>query len=151
MRKVALSRKALMNEYNNHIVPYMRIASMEEKKYCFFTGKEIKNGVFDPHHTKGRDNDNLVDKEYLVYADHWAHMNYHADTVEHNLEREWYPQFLLRLYSLDEKLYRKELYKQVKSDLITLEEYVNIVERQEKCPKVDLTKFRLWSPSSTIH
>jgi hypothetical protein len=82
---------------------------------CVFCGKKVTNfeGL---HHLKGRTNDYLLDKEWWRTVHNECHVdNYHQADYEHRSVQPWYNEFLLRIKSVSEELWRKELRKGEKS------------------------------------
>lgn len=86
---------------------------------CWFCGKEIKDKP-DHHHTKGRDGDYYLAKEYLVLAHRDCHNQYHFSSLENLLKTDWYIKWLNSL--TDNEVKNKELNKFSKSNL-KLEDY----------------------------
>lgn len=82
---------------------------------CFFCDKPIVNGQYDKHHLKGRENDLLLEKEWLVPAHNNCHVHlYHSVSVKKLMLLPWYEGFLLRLKAKSEELWQKEIDKQSK-------------------------------------
>jgi hypothetical protein len=81
---------------------------------CFFCG-EVMLYREDVHHLDGRENDRLINREYLTLAHNNCHVyKYHAMTYEQLCREPWYSSFLLRLKSISEELYNKEISKGLK-------------------------------------
>jgi len=95
---------------------------------CFFCNGKIES-YYDRHHLKGRKGNLFTDKEWIVPAHNDCHVfKYHALDIARLMELKWYKSFLLRLRLKSEKLWCKELFKQVKAGLITGKEYNKLIE-----------------------
>jgi len=82
---------------------------------CFFCGERV-NRFQGLHHLKGRTNDYLIDKEWWTVVHNDCHVNkYHMTSYEQRIEQPWWDSFLLRLKSVSEELWRKEIKKEEKS------------------------------------
>ena len=113
--KKSKSRNA-REPYYKEIKDELRAEMMAEGTYnCFFCGKPMgdEKGF---HHLKGRVGKNYTDRKYLQPAHNKCHVeDYHPSTWEQLNSFAWYDGFLLRLKSIDEKLWRAELRKKDKS------------------------------------
>lgn len=95
---------------------------------CFFCNEHV-SGVPDPHHLDGRIEDNLIDDKFLVPAHRKCHMDYHGLSAILLKQKKWYTGFLDRLYDKSDKLWRKEIYKQVKIGVMSIETYIEITDK----------------------
>ena len=105
--------------------------------YCFFSGKQIKISeelrhesddslisLLDCHHiNQERENERLYDTDMMVPVLRYYHTQYHSLSVKQLLLLPWYQSFLVRLKNKSYEVYRKEMNKQLKANLITQEEY----------------------------
>ena len=79
-----------------------------EQYNCFFCGEKFrKNYRPDIHHLKGRDNELLTDKRYLVAVHRKCHREYHDKS---RCKIEWYPKYLVRLKQRDFELWQHEVW-----------------------------------------
>ena len=104
---------------------------------CFFTQKKIIVPVelryedddtlmkyLTCHHlNQERENDRLYDEEMMVPVLDKYHNDYHSMSVSQLLQTDWYSDFLLRLKDKAPEVYNKEIRKQLKAGIITIEEY----------------------------
>ena len=77
---------------------------------CFFCGKPII-GTASHHHTDGRENEHLLEKEKIVLAHANHHLEYHDLPVR---KQSWRDVFLENLRAKDLRLYFKEREKENK-------------------------------------
>ena len=83
--------------------------------HCFFCGEKV-NSFQGLHHLKGRTNDYLNDKEWWVIAHNDCHVfKYHMLDYVHRKAQPWWEDFLGRLKSKSEELWREEKRKEEKS------------------------------------
>lgn len=75
------------------------------------------------HLNQERDNDRLYDEEMMVPVLDKYHNDYHSLSVSKLLQTFWYNSFLERLKLKSLEVYSKELRKQLKANIITIEEY----------------------------
>lgn len=75
------------------------------------------------HLNQERDNDRLYDEEMMVPVLDKYHNDYHSLSVSQLLQTFWYNGFLERLKLKSKEIYSKELRKQLKAGIITIEEY----------------------------
>ena len=83
--------------------------------HCFFCGEKVDSfqGL---HHLKGRTNDYLNDKQWLVIVHNDCHVfKYHMLDYAHKKLQPWWEDFLGRLKSKSEELWRDEKRKEEKS------------------------------------
>lgn len=78
---------------------------------CIFCDKKVI--IYEGwHHLKGRENDKLLDWDYIKLAHNQCHVwDYHQASYEQRKKQPWWQGFLLRLKAIDESLYRAELRK----------------------------------------
>lgn len=77
--------------------------------FCFFCGKKVETfqGL---HHLGGRDGEKLLDFNLTVIVHNDCHVyKYHQTTYEQRKEQPWWEDFLMRLKSRSEELWRKEM------------------------------------------
>jgi hypothetical protein len=75
------------------------------------------------HLNQERENERLFDKEMMVPVIGKYHNDYHSMSISMLLKCWWYHSFLIRLKTRSMEVYRKEINKQFKANLITIEEY----------------------------
>jgi hypothetical protein len=104
---------------------------------CFFSQKkiiipqELKHEDDDVlikyltcHHlNQERENERLYDKSMMVPVLNKYHTDYHNMSIIQLLQTSWYNNFLERLKIKYKEIYCKELRKQLKANIITIEEY----------------------------
>jgi hypothetical protein len=123
MRKVSKKRAVELKEYSDIKKKILSDGSLR----CVFSGLPI-NSDFDIHHINGeRENEHLVDEQYLFPCLREYHTLYHNSTFKELIELEWYRGYLEFLKRYESSLWEKELYKPVKSGDKSLEWYGNVV------------------------
>lgn len=87
---------------------------------CFFCD-EVMAHRENLHHLKGRNGSLYIDREWLVLAHQFCHVDqYHRMTSEQLQNLSWYSGFLQRLRAKSEELYSKEVGKGDKTQPLTL-------------------------------
>lgn len=110
MRARTPKRAKQEREYAELCKELDREAKAEGKYVCFFCGEPIK-GKADHHHTQGRENKLLTDKEGIILAHPECHLCYHDMPVR---KQPWREGFLERLRERYPNLYYKERGKEDK-------------------------------------
>lgn len=107
---------------------------------CFFTQKKIvipaelryesddvlMKYLTCHHLNQERDNERLFDENMMVPVLDKYHNDYHSLSVVFLLQTNWYYGFLERLKIRAPEVYNKEIRKQLKAGLITIEQYEQI-------------------------
>jgi hypothetical protein len=125
INKFSPKRKKLTKDYNDLI---KKRDTINTHPFCFFCNKRII-GIVSHHHLIGRDGEDLINEKYIVDSHNSCHVEeYHQRSVEILVTYDWYDGFLLRLKAIDIKLWEKEIYKQVKANIMTLEQFKNLTE-----------------------
>ena len=107
---------------------------------CFFTQKKIvipaelryesddvlMKYLTCHHLNQERDNERLFDENMMVPVLDKYHNDYHSLSVVFLLQTNWYYGFLERLKIKAPEVYNKEIRKQLKAGLITIEQYEQI-------------------------
>lgn len=137
MRRVSKKRLCDMGKYKDAKKDLFLADLKAGVLFCFLSGKQIKipeelkgenddtlMSFLDCHHlNQERDNERLYDKDMMVPVLRHFHTLYHSLSVKQLLDQPWYKSFLIRLKNKSYEVYRKEIGKQLKANLITIEEY----------------------------
>jgi hypothetical protein len=116
INKVAKKRREELKTYKQISQELWDEASINKTNKCFFCDEWMgkKENV---HHLIGRTNLKLIDKKFMVLCHNKCHVyGYHQLNYEQLIKQDWYEGFLLRLKSISEELWNKELKKRAKSD-----------------------------------
>jgi len=97
-------RREELKTYSQLIKEIDKEAKANKKWYCFFCGEHLGD-TCDHHHLKGRENQDLVDEEYIVLAHRKCHRDYHDKTAK---DIPWFKAFVKRLHRIDPSLAAKE-------------------------------------------
>jgi len=112
IKPVSEKRSKQLAIYENEKKEKIEQLKRDGKWFCFFCGKPFKeNEKADCHHTKDRENDDLFDMVYTVFAHRNCHTAYHNLDYAHFSSFGWYLSFLERTKEIDIKLYEKEINK----------------------------------------
>ena len=137
MRKISTKREKEIQYYRDTKKKLFLCDLKSSRLLCFFTQKkiivpqELKEESDDMlmkyltcHHlNQERDNDRLYDEEMMVPVLDKYHNDYHSLSVNQLLQTFWYNGFLERLKLKSKEIYSKELRKQLRAEIITIEEY----------------------------
>jgi len=130
--KTSKRRKEQLTEYYLYKEKVAK-KGFKEGLQCFISCKEIPRDydekkciLFDIHHLLGRQEKKLTEFVLCVPVLRQYHTAYHDWNCERLMDTDWYEGFLIRLRKVSEKAWKKEMYKRVKANIITLEEYLKI-------------------------
>lgn len=113
IKPVSDKRRAQNKEYSVIRKKAYEEAVINKNDICFMCGKKISSN-FDWHHLDGREEDNLLNDEFIVFTHHQCHMAIHNLPVHMLLRFKWYEQFLERLKIKSLLLYEREYEKRYK-------------------------------------
>lgn len=94
---------------------------------CYIGGEEIPKQNAERHHLHGRENQQLY-KDY-VWTCRTHHKMLHQIPFILLLKEPWYQPYLSRLKKDHPKAWRKEIYRRVKSNFMTNEEYLQKLKK----------------------
>lgn len=114
MKKIS-NKRAIQNKEYKKVCAEIR--SDESKQFCIFCYKSVDKHS-DIHHLKGRDGDLMTDKDNLFLAHRECHTHYHHSTVKVLFDLGWYDNFLVRLFTISEEAYNREVNRIDKSDIV---------------------------------
>ena len=109
--KESKKRKQEKLTYAQQIKLFWEQSVVDGTDFCFFCGEKMaqRDNI---HHLKGRTNDYLNDKEWWVNAHQQCHVeDYHQSSWEQRIKQPWWDNFMARLKSKSEELWRKEMNK----------------------------------------
>jgi hypothetical protein len=119
-RKAPIARRTPKREtderhYKDQAKEFFDEAVKNGTNICVFCGKKVTTyqGL---HHLKGRTNDYLLDREWWRTVHNKCHVeDYHQANYEQRSTQPWYQDFLMRIKSASDELWRKELKKAEKA------------------------------------
>ena len=130
--KTSKRRKEQLTEYYLHKEKVAK-KGFKEGLQCFISCKEIPKDydekkciLFDIHHLLGRQEEKLTEFILCVPVLRQYHAAYHDWDCKRLMDTDWYEGFLIRLRGKSEEAWKKEMYKRVKANIMTLEEYLKL-------------------------
>lgn len=132
MKKVSDKRRQQLKRYMEYKYKLFHVPKNRRLK-CFLSNNLLHYDniercfIGDIHHLDGREEDKLNDYKDVVPVIRKYHTMIHSMSVEQLLKTSWYYGFLNRLKNKDTDLWKKEILKQYKAGIITLDEYINRV------------------------
>ena len=134
IKKHSERRKKQVDIYHQEKIKLLTRPHTDQLR-CFISDTPLRynkeKGMFvaDLHHLDGKEEKLLLDfDDNIVIVKRRFHGMVHDFHILLLLETEWHEGFLLRLKHKRIDLWEKELYKQVKSHLITIEEYNELIK-----------------------
>lgn len=116
IRKVSSKRQKQLVEYSSIKEDMIAEARLKGGPVCFLCGRKIE-GIPDIHHLQGRKEENLTDRDFLVFAHRNHHNNIHDLSVEHLERTTWYSGYVGRLKQFYPALYEREIEKKIKTTI----------------------------------
>jgi hypothetical protein len=97
-------KREIMEAHYARIRNEMMERARRDGACCFFCNAPIIDHA-DVHHLIGRDNDNLIDAEYLVLVHRQCHMTWHSKALSDLYRYDWFSGFMDRVSQKHPSLY----------------------------------------------